>query len=63
VAKPSPEFFARVVKLAGCEPDPIVYVGDRHVDRHPAPGSDLRERVRSLQVIPGSQAVRRKRRV
>jgi FMN phosphatase YigB (HAD superfamily) len=29
VHKPSPEFFARVVAEAGCEPGEIAYVGDR----------------------------------
>jgi HAD superfamily hydrolase (TIGR01662 family) len=29
VAKPAPEFFARVVKEAGCEPGEVAYVGDR----------------------------------
>jgi HAD superfamily hydrolase (TIGR01509 family) len=29
VAKPEPEFFARLVKLAGCAPGEIAYVGDR----------------------------------
>jgi FMN phosphatase YigB (HAD superfamily) len=29
VAKPSPEFFARVVAESGCEPGEILYVGDR----------------------------------
>lgn len=31
VAKPAPEFFARLVELAGCDADQVVYVGD-----HPA---------------------------
>ena len=29
VAKPAPEFFARVVEEAGCEPGEVAYVGDR----------------------------------
>jgi len=29
VAKPAPEFFARVVAEAGCEPGEVAYVGDR----------------------------------
>jgi FMN phosphatase YigB (HAD superfamily) len=29
VDKPSPEFFARIVAEAGCEPNEIAYVGDR----------------------------------
>jgi FMN phosphatase YigB (HAD superfamily) len=29
VHKPSPQFFARVVAEAGCEPGEIAYVGDR----------------------------------
>jgi HAD superfamily hydrolase (TIGR01662 family) len=29
VEKPSPEFFARIVDEAGCEPGAIAYVGDR----------------------------------
>jgi FMN phosphatase YigB (HAD superfamily) len=36
VDKPSPEFFARVVELAGVEPGKIAYVGDR-VDNDIAP--------------------------
>jgi HAD superfamily hydrolase (TIGR01549 family) len=29
VEKPSPEFFARLVKMSGCAPRDVVYVGDR----------------------------------
>jgi FMN phosphatase YigB (HAD superfamily) len=29
VSKPAPEFFARIVAEAGCEPSEIAYVGDR----------------------------------
>jgi HAD superfamily hydrolase (TIGR01549 family) len=37
VAKPSPEFFARVVAESGCEPGEILYVGDR-IDNDVRPG-------------------------
>lgn len=43
VAKPSPEFFARVVDLAGCDPQQIVYVGDHPAnDVQPAKAAGLR---------------------
>jgi len=38
VEKPAPEFFARVVALAGAEPEEIAYVGDR-VDNDVAPAA------------------------
>jgi len=38
VEKPAPEFFARVVALAGAEPGAIAYVGDR-VDNDVAPAA------------------------
>jgi FMN phosphatase YigB (HAD superfamily) len=38
VAKPSPEFFARVATLAGCPPGEIAYVGDR-VDNDVVPAA------------------------
>lgn len=43
VAKPEPEFFARVVELAGAQPDRIVYVGDHPAnDVTPAAAAGLR---------------------
>ncbi|TDQ53588.1 HAD family hydrolase [Actinorugispora endophytica] len=43
VAKPAPEFFARVVEEAGADPDQILYVGDRlDNDVLPAKAAGLR---------------------
>ncbi|MCF3178196.1 HAD family hydrolase [Streptomyces sioyaensis] len=43
VAKPAPEFFARVVELAGTAPDRVVYVGDHPAnDIAPAKAAGLR---------------------
>ncbi|WP_338089874.1 HAD family hydrolase [Nonomuraea basaltis] len=43
VAKPSPEFFARLIEFAGADPDRIVYVGDHPAnDITPAKAAGLR---------------------
>jgi putative hydrolase of the HAD superfamily len=41
--KPAPEFFAEVVRVAGCEPGEVMYVGDdRQNDYHGATAAGLR---------------------
>jgi FMN phosphatase YigB (HAD superfamily) len=50
VAKPRPEFFARIAAVAGCEPGEVIYVGDQ-LDNDVAPA--LAAGLRVIRLIRG----------